>query len=161
MGSVNNITFLCDDTGNRRFLPFKATAINHSHDINMDNVYAEAYQLYRKGFKYWFDGDEIAEIEAHNEQYVDRSIEHELVEKYFEPALKGDKVILYTSTEICRMLAAEKLINMSNAAVQKIGSALRSLGYSRVKKDGRYKYAIKKQEEETTNPPYPNTDKQN
>ena len=155
MGSVNNVSFLTDHTGNRRFLPFTVTNIDHNHKVNMDHVYGEAYQLYLQGFQYWFEGADIAEIEAHNEQYIDHSMEHELVEKFFTPAGKGEKAILYTATDICRLLAAAKVVNMNTATVQKIGAALRSLGFLRVKKDGRYKYAIKKPQEEIKQEAYP------
>ena len=52
----NNRRFLTDLTGNRRWLPFFVTDIDspYTHAIPHDRLYAQAYALYREGFRYWF-----------------------------------------------------------------------------------------------------------
>ena len=143
MASVNHANFLKDDTGTRRFLTFTTTAINYNHRVNMDDVYYEAYQLLQSGFKYWFDGDEIAQIEENNAPYMDISIEYDMVEKHFMPSEEDGQSILATATEITQHLRRVAHLPFSNATVQKVGSALRAMKFKRVKRKSLYMYVIK------------------
>jgi len=43
MASVNQINFLVDDTGNRRFWPIRITHIDHMHTIPMQQAWAQAW----------------------------------------------------------------------------------------------------------------------
>jgi predicted P-loop ATPase len=144
MASVNHVNFLTDSTGSRRFLSFTATQINYNHGINLDALYYQAYQLYKNGFKYWFEGADIVELEANNSQYLELSMEQELVEKHFTPSDEmADDARTVTTTEIGRYLHHNDKMPFNNSSVQKIGAALRSLGYTRVKRQGVYKYIVK------------------
>lgn len=49
-GSVNEKNFLHDPTGNRRFWTICCLAINHTHGLDMQQIWAE--------FKYWYDEGE-------------------------------------------------------------------------------------------------------
>lgn len=68
-GSVNTDDFLRDATGSRRFLVFRVTAIDYMHTVDMQQVFAEAWSRVQAGEKTWFDGENIATIEAENEHY--------------------------------------------------------------------------------------------
>ena len=143
MGSVNHVAFLTDTTGHRRFMPFTAVNIDYKHSVNIDEVYAEAFSLYKQGFKYWFDSNEIAELEANNEQYLQLTMEQELVEKYLAPSeVESETAVAMTTTEIARYFHLADKMPFSNATVQKVGAALRSLGFKRVKRHGNYKYIV-------------------
>jgi len=54
MGSVNSSQFLTDSTGSRRFLCFEILSINYQHSIDLQMVYAQAYDLFQQGFKFYF-----------------------------------------------------------------------------------------------------------
>lgn len=43
MASVNQINFLTDDTNNRRFWPIRVKHVNHVHNVNMCQAWAQAY----------------------------------------------------------------------------------------------------------------------
>jgi predicted P-loop ATPase len=62
-------------------------------------MYAQAVYLYEQGFNYWFDKDDIATLEGHNEEYRMQEREEEILPLLFEvPALgKGE---FLTITEI-------------------------------------------------------------
>lgn len=47
--SVNPKEFLHDSTGNRRYWTLSCTSINHKHDIDMQQVWAEIYNEYKNG----------------------------------------------------------------------------------------------------------------
>jgi putative DNA primase/helicase len=48
-GSVNPEMFLVDSTGNRRFLPVQIIACNSLHTIDMQQLWAQVWQLYLDG----------------------------------------------------------------------------------------------------------------
>ena len=70
-GTGNNSQFLNDATGNRRWLPFEVASIEspRDHPFDYTNIYAQAYALYRQGFRYWFTREEIMQLSEHNRQF--------------------------------------------------------------------------------------------
>ena len=84
-GTGNNAQFLSDPTGNRRWLPFEVERIvsPREHPFDYEGIYAQAYALYREGFRYWFTRDEIVRLSEHNRQFETPRLEHELVQLYF------------------------------------------------------------------------------
>ncbi len=55
-GTGNNVQFLSDETGNRRWLPFEIERITSPREMPFDyeGIYSQAYALYQEGFQYWF-----------------------------------------------------------------------------------------------------------
>jgi predicted P-loop ATPase len=146
-GSTNEDQFLFDNTGNRRFLCFKALDIHLDilREINIDFVYAQAYDLYQKGFQYWFDKVENKLIEENNTVFVNRSVEEEAIQIRFEPVKPEDATMLtlrYTATEIAVILSSYGLINRSQSMAQKVGKALSKLGYHSSKSNGKMLYLL-------------------
>jgi predicted P-loop ATPase len=91
-GTGNNVQFLSDPTGNRRWLPFEVESIDSPRDrpLNYEGIYAEAYALYREGFQYWFSREEIVALAGHNRQFETPRLEVELVQLYFRPPAKHE-----------------------------------------------------------------------
>lgn len=71
--SVNEHSFLADQTGNRRFLVIPIEALDPNHTIDMVQVFLQAKAAYESGERYWFNGEEIAEVNKINEDYVPNS----------------------------------------------------------------------------------------
>ena len=84
LGSVNEDKFLSDITGNRRWLIFKVKTINYLHEVNPDKVWAQAYHLWKNGYRHWFDIDEIKKINQYNEEFRTISLEEELFLRNFQ-----------------------------------------------------------------------------
>ena len=84
-GTGNSVQFLSDPTGNRRWLPFEVESIEspREHPFDYAGIYAQAYALYRQGFRYWFSRDEIQQLAAHNAAFETPRLESELVQQYF------------------------------------------------------------------------------
>ena len=84
-GTGNNVQFLSDPTGNRRWLPFEVESITSPREVPFDyeGVYAQAYALYREGFRFWFSREEILRLAVHNRQFETPRLEEELVQLYF------------------------------------------------------------------------------
>ena len=90
-GSTNDSTFLRDRTGNRRFWPIDVGQNEHSYDLNdftselVDQIWAEAYQLYLGGESIYIDSKKIEEMarnvqEAHTELSEKRGVIQEYLE---------------------------------------------------------------------------------
>jgi predicted P-loop ATPase len=145
MGSVNNKQFLNDPTGNRRFLCFEVSAIQYNHNVNMDNVYAQAMSLFKNGFQYYFDSIEIEEVIGHNEQFQIISYVEETLLKCFEPVNPETSRPTYkwSATEIAQYLSAKSNLVVNDATIQKVGRYMKKHNFTRLKVDGNYAYALK------------------
>lgn len=104
----NNRRFLTDLTGNRRWLPFYVTDIDspYTHSIPYERLYAQAYALYRAGFQYWFEADEVAELDAHNANFEEPNMVQELIETYFRQPYGGEAGQFYTAANILTAITA-------------------------------------------------------
>ncbi len=69
IASVNESQYLIDDTGNRRFWTIPVTAINHTHDLNMQQVWAQVKAMYEAGGKWYLLDSELAQLNDHNRDY--------------------------------------------------------------------------------------------
>lgn len=68
-GSVNNARFLVDDTNNRRFWPIEVEAVNYQHDIDMQQVWAEALHCVEHGESWHLTADENRAIGEYNDSF--------------------------------------------------------------------------------------------
>jgi hypothetical protein len=69
-GSVNPKQFLHDSTGNRRYWTIEATGIDHSHNLDMQQVWAEVLELWKAGETYYLQPQEMARLNDHNEDFT-------------------------------------------------------------------------------------------
>jgi predicted P-loop ATPase len=145
IGSLNDDKFLTDLTGNRRFLCFKVDEIDYESPINYEGVYSQAYNLYKSGFKYYFDKEEIQKINARNEKFRTISPIEELITSKYMPAKDIYKAELYlNASELLTRLNTEHGIQVSNTSNIQLGKVLTMLDFQTIKKGGISKYAIDK-----------------
>ena len=52
--------------------------------VNIDNVWNQAYSLFRSGLRYWFNDQEIQELNRENTDFQVVSIEEQMLLQYFE-----------------------------------------------------------------------------
>lgn len=135
----NNLEFLKDDTGSRRWFVIQIDDIAIDDSFDIDMMYAQGYAMYKKGHQYWFDRDDILKIELHNEPHHLKNFEYELVEKYYavpsdDDFKESNTFIDYVSaTDIAIWLANEtNKINVNNTVIKNIGGALKKLGFYKV-----------------------------
>ncbi len=127
-GTGNNVQFLSDVTGNRRWLPFEVDSILSPREMPFDYeaVYAQAYGLYRQGFQYWFSQTDIEEQTVHNEQFEAPKLEQELIQQYFRcPAGQepGEFLPVSMAMQMIGIGITQKLSEV------KIGRAFKHLGF--------------------------------
>lgn len=143
MGSVNGNEFLNDPTGSRRFLPFEVLDIDikRAQDpkiVDIDGIWAQAMHLYKKGERYWFNEDEIAELNKHNESFSMVSTEEQLIQYYFsnERPLNGSLKFMPTAI-IHQQLEIKSRLKL---LPKKIGESLIKLGFKKDRKMINKKY---------------------
>jgi hypothetical protein len=79
-GSVNPRDYLHDPTGNRRYWTIACTQINHSHDLDMQQVWAQVLDMFRNGEPYYLKPDEMAALNNHNQDFSARDPVEEKIE---------------------------------------------------------------------------------
>ena len=140
-GTGNNVQFLSDTTGNRRWLPFEVSSIDspRSSPFDYEGIYSQAYALYRQGFRYWFDADEVRRLARHNEQFETPSLEKELIDQYFrrpEGQEPSEKMPAAMALQIVGANITQKL----SAVI--LGRAFVALGYRYVTIKGSRHYLV-------------------
>ena len=127
-GTGNNIQFLNDPTGNRRWLPFEVESIRspREHPFDYEGIYAEAYSLYKSGFHFWFSREEIQQLNEHNSHFETPRLERELVQEYFRTPMSGETGEFMSVALALQIIACG--ISQKLSAVY-IGRAFRELGF--------------------------------
>lgn len=123
MASVNDVKFLTDQSGNRRFLVFQIEDINFNHKIDMDLVYSQCLHLYKNGFKPFLNESEIEKVNRKNEQYIIKPYEEEVLMDIFKPTPKGEGEVLTTSQILQRINEKSKTF-MNNTSLIILGKSL-------------------------------------
>lgn len=67
--SVNPREFLHDITGNRRYWTIECDHIDHSHNLDMQQVWAEFHHMYVNGETWFLQPDEMADLNTHNAEF--------------------------------------------------------------------------------------------
>ncbi len=127
-GTGNNLQFLSDTTGTRRWLPFEVQSIESplSVPFGYDGIYAQAYALYQQGFRYWFDRPEIERLQRHNEQFETVHSELELVDLFFRKPVGSEPRELVSATMALQMIGGNIAQTLNR---EKIGQAFAKLGF--------------------------------
>ena len=128
-GTGNNLQFLTDPTGNRRWMPFEVESIisPREHPLNYVGIYSQVYALYLSGFRYYFSSEEIKIQNRHNRNFESPNMELELVSLYFRRPNEGETPTFMTSSRAMQIIGtgiAQKL------NVSRIGKAFKDLGFA-------------------------------
>ncbi len=140
-GTSNNLQFIDDDSGTRRWLTFEVESIRSpfEYPIHHKEIFAQAYALYLKGFHYWFEGKETDIVQLHNQQFEVPKPEQELVCKYYRVPAKGEACEFVSATEIMQTIGG-LLINRLTA--NKLGRAMKAMGFVSVRSRGQRGYNV-------------------
>ena len=133
--------FLNDATGNRRWLPFLVERIDdpRAHPFNHAGIFAQAYALYRQGFRHYFTKAEEERLKAHNRTFETPCSEQEAISKHFRLPNGGEHGEFYTATDIQLVISEGPALRFP---VEKIGSAMKVLGFAGYRSHGRRGYRV-------------------
>jgi len=89
--STNQMEYLTDETGNVRWVPFVIKSIIHDYggmkgyakNVNIDNVWSQAYTLYRTGYKSQLSPEEIQIQEVRNKKFIRVTDEMDVIGRFF------------------------------------------------------------------------------
>jgi hypothetical protein len=141
IGSTNQAEFLNDESGSVRWLCFVIESIDwsYSEKANINNVWSQAYHLFKTNFPCDLDPDEIKENEEYNRQFHITTSEFELIQKYLEPATKETSDCFMTATEIL-IYISDQTFNKVKINTNNVGKALKMLSFTRDMKYPERKY---------------------
>jgi len=99
-GSVNPREFLKDETGNSRFWVVPCVNIDFAHDVDIQQMWAQAYELYMNDYEWFLSHDEFMQLEQYNEYSRELSpIEEKIIS--FEWGLKNQYM---TATDVLKFI---------------------------------------------------------
>ena len=132
----NNMQFLTDETGNRRWLVFEVDHIDNpwTTTINYPGVYSQIRHLLDTGFRYWFETDEIAQLNTRNRTYETPNLARELISTRYRKPGENEKPVYLTASDIVARFGGQVRLS----AVQ-VGKALQDMGFQQYRtKHGRF-----------------------
>ena len=140
-GTGNNVQFLSDPTGTRRWLPFEVASIDSplSQPFNYEGIYSQAYALYRQGFRYWFDKNEILQLAQHNKQFETAQSANELIDEFFRKPVGIEGGDFLPASVILQLIGGA---NMKELSSTKVGRALTEMGFEYKLRDGIRRYRV-------------------
>lgn len=148
-----NKGFLFPGLGTRRFACLHIDSIEYDKimsDLDVDQIWAEAYMLYKGGFAYKWGPMDFYEFAEYNERFMIETNAVQILEANFEKPLNGSDGTWMTPTELMVLFKDKRMAsreNLQELSPEKIGIALNQLGYEKKRKrangDPRQRYHVK------------------
>ena len=140
-GTSNNIQFLNDPSGERRWLPFEIERIASPHDYTLPykGLYAQALHLWREGFPYWFEGEENDRLNRHNNRFEVPDLLHDLIHTHYRVPMPGEQAVFLTTADIVAHIGYAL---KTPPALHHIGRIMKEAGYTDVRRAGRRGYIV-------------------
>ncbi len=121
--TVNQPDFLQDSTGNSRWWTLPVVSIDHNHDIDMQQLFAQLAEDYHNGAEWWLTPDEDVMLEHLNRRHMAISVVREALDAVvdFDRAVSPDDGAL-TPTEL---LIIAQITRPTNPQAKECGAILR------------------------------------
>lgn len=100
--TVNASDFLIDPTGNARFWTIACERIDHDHDIEMQQVFAQCAVLISRGERWWLTGEQEVLLERQNSLHRSFSLIRDLLVAIIDPEVVG--------TSACKPMTASEVL---------------------------------------------------
>lgn len=140
-GTGNNIHFLTDLTGNRRWMPFEVESIEspYLHPLDYPAIYAQAYALVKKGFPYWLDDEELHLLNEHNRHFEVPCLERDLILTYYQRPEEGQECVFASNAQILARINAGLRHKLSAV---KVGTIMRQEKFEPMRVGGKRGYRV-------------------
>lgn len=142
VSTSNNMKLMNDPTGSRRFLGFEAARICYRFRIDYRQLYAQLHHLLNSGYRYWFDEDEIKELNTNNEGFQLLTPEEEFLFTYFRKPEGNDTVLQLTASDILKRISSKTGLNLNGIGVMSLGRILKKHQFISKRGKGATKYEI-------------------
>lgn len=142
--STNNPHCLQDIGENRRMLFNSVRSIDYHREVNHAGIYAQALALWRSGYHYWYEGDEVELLNLRNEAFRLREPIEEHLFVYYRIATEADYYAKWLSaSELMSKLTIYAHIQANRATLQTLVTVLENHGFrSRTTDKGMTEYAV-------------------
>lgn len=126
--SVNPNEFLTDSTGARRFLPIALTACEHQHNINMQQLWAQIWELYISGMQWWCDEELEELLKYRHEKHSETNSINELINDRIDIS-KTERTETSQHLSITRILAVCGVQVPTNVQIKSAKDYLHKSGF--------------------------------
>lgn len=133
-GSVNPQDFLKDPTGNRRFWTVPVRHIDHSHKLDMQQVWAQVREIEKSGAPHVLSLEDLDALNHENEGFQEIDPIFERVQVRYGWANKSARFVARTATEVAMDIGIN---NPAPREVSSVARALRALAGTPRKSHGR------------------------
>jgi predicted P-loop ATPase len=122
--TVNKSDFLVDDTGNTRWWTIPVTAIDYTHNIDMQQVFAQVHTYYAGGENWWLTKDEEAQLEQYNKDHQATSVIRDMLESALDFSQKATwkTAPVLSATKILQVLDIQ---NPTNTQAKECAAVMR------------------------------------
>jgi putative DNA primase/helicase len=122
--TVNDDKFLHDPTGNRRFWVINVERFVLDHTIDMQQLWAEVFEIWKAGELWNLNQEEVAMVNLQNEDFTVVDPFEEILSQEFDWESDPGTWIKMTATMVLKLLGH---ISPTKAQTQSVGRALRKL----------------------------------
>lgn len=140
-GSVNQMEFLVDSTGSRRFLPLSILGCNHLHGIDMQQLWAQVWDLYIGGQQWWCDDELEKMLESRHDKHSETNNIASLIADRFD-VTTTEKGETSHHLSITRILANCGIPVPTNVQIKQAKEYLEKCGFTSNKIRGNRGYWI-------------------
>lgn len=82
--SVNDENFLHDPTGNTRWWTIACDRLDYTHDIDVQQLWAEVLEMFKRGESWHLSKPEVDALNDHNREHESITPIHDMIDKAFE-----------------------------------------------------------------------------
>ena len=131
IGTTNQQKPLVDPTGSRRFVCVGVTGnIDFTDNLNHQQLFAQALNLFNQGERFWLDDNEIKQLIKENEPYQHINELVEMIGETFRNPEEGEQGRWWSIAEISNMLSSKYASFDSETSFKKIGNALNDVQFN-------------------------------
>ena len=152
--AVNHDKVLTDLTGSRRYLCVVVESIDYKHTVNIDRCMAQAYALYKSGFQFWFDKEQISVLTDRNEDFMAKSVVEELIMLWLRKVTRAEWNDRFkfansqayksmSATQIATLLIEKAKFNLTDNITVQIGKIMNKMAFDYVKKSNVHYYLVR------------------
>lgn len=139
-GSVNDSNFLVDDSGNSRFWVIPILSLDYQHNIDMQQLWVEIYELYKEDATWWLTAEEEALLTISNESFRRMDAVEETLRKHFAE-IDHDLGVTQCLT-VKEILSEVGYYKPTNPEYQLAGKILGKLEFSHKRKSAGSSYRV-------------------
>jgi hypothetical protein len=147
VSSTNKLRPLTDVTGSRRFICIqipKGQFIDNSGEIDYEQLYAQVlYEIREQNAPYWFNNDEVARIQEHNQNFTQQRDLVSITKVCFRKPKDGEIAKELNCTQMIGLIQNEfpTVKNDASTKVQ-LGFVMKKLGFESIESGHKSYYKV-------------------